>query len=542
MPVGKCRLAAVLMSLATLAQTRADTGIADSFESARSAQGEYAVWLEKQVMTRMRDGILLASDIYRPDAPGKFPVLLVRTPYNRQGTASVYEMFVRRGYAVVIQDVRGRYGSSGEPALFRNEADDGYDTLEWLGTQPWSNGRVGTMGGSYDGYTQIATAVRGNKNLVAMSAWVTTSDVCNNWIYTDGALFLGFALPWGAFIMDGRTVEDTAVFRDPAFAHHLPLATIDSSLGRHSSNFRELLRHPRCSDAFWRDISFENQIENIQVPMQVVTGWYDLFLKGALQDHIAITTRARSALVRKYKRLVVGPWAHTVGVRSNMPAARSPPAKRDIDFGPQAQVNGQEFVLRWYGHWLQGIDNGVDDEPPVRIFVMGENTWRDEQEWPLRRTNYTKFYIGSQGNANGAAGDGTLMRDFRLGAATDSFVYDPDAPVPTLSASPCCTVVPFGPWDQSEASARKDAPASLLKAGEVYEYTIDMWATSNTFLRGHRIRLEISSSSFPRFDRNLNTGEDPFISTRMQKARQTIYHSAEYPSHVVLPIVDRLVR
>jgi putative CocE/NonD family hydrolase len=288
-------------------------------------------------------------------------------------------------------------------------------------------------------------------------------------------------------------------------------------------------------------------------------------------------------------------------VRNNTPGRETSGPDRSIDFGPNAELDTRKVHLRWQDHWLKGIDNGVDAEPPIKIFVMGENYWRYENEWPLARTRYTEFYLDSHGRANSAAGDGTLTSVLPSGADTDHFTYDPASPVPTLSGSVCCGVVPFGPWDQRKAELRNDvlvytspvliealevtgpirmklyasssakdtdwtaklvdvhpdgyaqniqagiiraryrngaqAPASLLEAGKVYEYTIDLWATSNVFLPGHRIRLEISSSNFPRFDRNLNTGEDPFTGTRMEKARQTIYHSARYPSHLVLPVI-----
>lgn len=576
------------------------------WEESKLSKPEYQVLVEKLVDVKTSDGIALSTDIYRPDVPGKFPALLLRTPYGKNGGAEDLEWFAQRGYVVVIQDVRGKYDSGGTYTLFRDEANDGRDTVEWIGVQPWSNGKVGTMGASYGGYTQVAQAIRGSKYLSAMSARVTTGDVFNNWVYTDGALFLGFAVPWGAMGMDGRTFQDRSAFDSPAVQRHLPLLTIDRAAGRVSPGFRELLRHPRANDVFWKGISFESEMRSITVPFLVVSGWYDLFLRGALQDDNIIRTQGESDIARRHKRLVIGPWAHTVGVRNNTPGRKTTGPGHSVDFGPDAQVEVRKIELRWHDHWLKGVDNAVDTDPPLRIFVMGENYWRDEHEWPLARAQYTKFYIGSGGKANGAAGDGTLSDTQASGAAADHFTYDPRSPAPTLSGSECCGVVPFGPWDQREAELRNDVlvyttpplsqaievtgpiamklyaatsardtdwtaklvdvhpdgyaqnlqegiiraryrggqqvPASLLEAGRIYEYTIDLWATSNTFLPGHRLRLEISSSSFPRFDRNLNTGEDPFTSTRMQTARQTIYHSARYPSHVVLPVIPRASR
>lgn len=572
------------------------------WDESKLSQPEYGVLSEHLVPVRMRDGTLLSTDIYRPDAPGRFPALLWRTPYSNYGGGfKDIKWFAQRGYVVVVQDVRGKYDSGGTYTLFRNEADDGYDTDEWIAAQPWSNGRIGTAGASYGGYTQIAQGVRNSTHLTEMSAWVTTGDVFNNWIYNDGALFLAFALPWGAVGMDGRVYQDGTGYDWPAIYRHLPLATIDQAAGHANPGFRELLRHPRANDPFWNDISFEKQMSHIGVPFLVVSGWYDLFLRGALRDHVAIREHGASERARRNKRLVIGPWAHTVGIRNNTPGWETTGPDRSIDFGPAAELDMRKLDLRWHDHWLKGIDNGVDGDPPIRIFVMGENYWRDENEWPLARTRYTKFYIGSGGRANGAAGDGTLSTAPPSGAAADSYTYDPASPVPTLSGSTCCGVVPFGPWDQRKAEMRSDvlvytspvleqalevtgpivmklyastsaqdtdwtatlvdvhpdgyaqniqagivraryrngtqAPASLLEPGKVYEYTIDLWATSNIFLPGHRLRLEISSSNFPRFDRNLNTGEDPATGTRMQPAQQRIHHSAKYPSHLVLPVI-----
>ena len=299
---------------------------------------------------------------------------------------------------------------------------------------------------------------------------------------------------------------------------------------------------------------------------------------------------------------MIGPWVHGTGRRNNVAAGLPVPAGA-TDFGAAAEVDLQRVYLRWFDYWLKGIDNGVLSEPPVKVFVMGENYWRSEREWPLARTQYTKYYLSSGGHANSSRGDGQLSTRTPGGVAIDTFKYDPANPVPTLGGNVCCAaIVPTGPWDQRSAEQRDDvlvfttdelkeplevtgpitmklyaatsardtdwtaklvdvAPdgfarnvqdgvvraryrdanktATLLEPGHVYEYTIDMWATSNTFLAGHRIRLEVSSSNFQRFDRNLNTGDNPATATRMQAATQTVQHSEQYPSHVVLPVIPR---
>jgi len=604
MKIGAILAATCSLAIGTL------PALADQLEhwnEAQLSQPQYPVIMRNLVPVKMRDGVELSADIYRPDAPGTFPTLLWRSPYSNNGAGDVEQAkwFAQRGYVVVLQDVRGKYDSGGKYALFRDEANDGFDTDEWIGQQPWSNGKIGAMGGSYLGYTQIAQGIRNSKYLTAMSASVTTSDVFNGWVYSDGAFFLGFAMPWGAVVMDGHVMQNSGAYDWPTVFRHLPLATMDAAAGRVGPEYRNWLQHPRANDPFWKDISYENQVQNISVPWLVVDGWYDLFLRGALQDHVTLSKEGKTELARTGKHLMIGPWGHDTGQRNVAPGSATTGPDRSIDFGPAAEIQMRKVYLRWHDHWLKGIDNGVEREPPIKIFVMGENYWRYENEWPLARTRFTKFYLGSNGRANSAAGDGTLSSAPPSGVATDRFTYDPASPVPTLGGNICCSTVPAGPWDQRKAELRtdvlvyttpalteavevtgplkvklyaatsgrdtdwtaklvdvhpdgyaqniqdgiiraryrqgKEAPASLLEPGKVYEYDIDLWATSNTFLPGHRIRVEISSSNFPRFDRNLNTGEDPATGTRMQKAQQTIYHSAKYPSHIVLPIIPHAV-
>jgi putative CocE/NonD family hydrolase len=600
---GLARLAATL-AIVTMAMPLRAAEPSGHWDEALLSQPKYEVLQENLVPVRMRDGTLLSADIYRPDAPGRFPVLLWRTPYSNNTADSVEQSkwYAARGYVVVVQDVRGKYDSGGAYTLFRDELDDGYDTDEWIGQQPWSNGRIGTMGGSYVGYTQVTQGIAGNRYLTSMASSVTTGDAYNGWVYSDGALFLGFALSWGAVDMDGRSFQYQKAYDWPAVYRHLPIATMDAAAGHVNPGFREWLQHPRAGDPFWKGVSFESDVHKVAVPWLVVEGWYDLFLRGALADHVKVVTQGATALARAQKRLLIGPWVHGTGGRNNAPGSPTEGADRSVDFGPDAEMELRKYYLRWNDHWLKGIDNGVDREPPIKIFVMGENRWRFENEWPLARTQYTKYYLSSGGRANSAAGDGSLSGRLPAGAESDRFTHDPADPVPTLGGNICCSQT-RGPWDQRKVEIRRDvlvyttpvleqplevtgpisvtlfastsardtdwtaklvdvhpdgyaqniqdgivraryrkgrdAPAELLEPGRVYEYQIDLWATSNTFLPGHRIRLEVASSNFPHFDRNLNTGEDPMTGTRIEAAQQTVYHSAKYASHVVLPIIPR---
>jgi putative CocE/NonD family hydrolase len=587
-------------------QARAQAAPFVNWDETKLSPPAYKVRTEHNVRIPMRDGVTLSADIYRPDSGERFPALLLRTPYSNNAPDEIQNSawFAARGYVVVNEDVRGRYDSDGEFYPFRHEADDGYDTDEWIAQQPWSNGRVGTMGGSYLGYTQLTQGVRASSHLLAMSADFTSSDIHDGWVYVDGAFLLGFALPWGAATIDGH-INQGGEYDWPSVFLHLPLATADAAAGHVNRPYRDWLLHPRRDDPYWNGISFEREARSIATPLLVVQGWYDIFLRGALRDDIAIRQGSAPESAALRKRLIIGPWVHSKagGSRISDPSLPKSGLNRSIDFGADAEVEWRRIYLRWHDYWLKGIDNGVASEPPISLFVMGENRWRHENEWPLARTRYARYYVQSGGRANGAAGDGTLSTRPPMGATSDAYTYDPASPVPTLGGNLCCSSVPNGPRDHRPVEARADVlvyttpvlaeavevtgpitmklyaattakdtdwvarlvdvhpdgfaqniqdgiiraryragrvqPASLLEPGKIYEYDIDMWATSNVFLPGHRLRLEITSSNFPRFDRNLNTGEDPATGTRMQTARQTIYHSARYPSHVVLPIIPR---
>jgi uncharacterized protein len=577
------------------------------YDSAKLSQPQYKVRMDHNVKIKMRDGVELSTDLYLPDAPGKFPTIFTRTPYNNTGAGAVAggKWYAERGYVYVTQDVRGKYDSDGKYVLYANEANDGLDSIDWIAAQSWSNGKIGMTGGSYGGYVQLAPAVKNPPHLTAMAASVTTSDIYNGWTYIDGALFLSFGVGWAAVDMNGHGMQHGPGYDWPTIYKHLPLATIDQAASQYNPGFRELLRHPRANDPFWKGISLEKEVSNISVPFLTVTGWYDIFLRGALQDQIDISKHSPSQLARKNKRIMIGPWTHMTGVRNDNPTFPATGPERGVDFGAAAEIDLRNVYLRWQDFWLKGTDNGVEQEPPVKIFVMGENYWRNENEWPLARAKYTKYYLHSDGKANSAAAEGTLSSAPPKGADSDAYTYDPADPVPTLGGNllDClmCLSVAQGPVNQMKAEARGDvlvyttpvlteavevtgplkmklyastsakdtdwtaklvdvhpdgyaqniqdgiiraryrqgkaAPASLLEPNQVYEYDIDLWATSNTFLPGHRIRLEVSSSNFPRFDRNLNTGEDPMTGVRMEKAQQTVYHSKRYPSHILLPII-----
>jgi putative CocE/NonD family hydrolase len=580
-------------------------------DESRLSKPTYKVRAEQNVRVRVRDGVELSTDVYRPDADGKFPALVMRTPYGKDWSAGIsggpYEhmFYAERGYVVVQQDSRGKYDSGGIFEPFRDEANDGSDTNDWIGRQPWSNGRIGGLGQSYYGLTQWMPAIMGSKYLTTIAPVMTTVDTYNNWIYSDGAFHLGFAMGWGTGLAGRGTVRPDPRKRLPTAStaasaaqgsvmSHLPLATMDEAQVRAQvPYYRDWMTHPK-RDAYWTNRSPTAQLPQLQIPALIFTGWYDFFLRGALNDYVTIKKSAKAETARNGSRLIVGPWPHYTGPNGADRIAGQ------IDFGPAAAVGLRGILLRWYDYWLKGIRTGVAEELPVKIFVMGENLWRHEREWPLARTKYTKYYLQSGGRANSRHGDGQLSIDGPNGKP-DVFEYNPLDPVPTVGgAISGGGGQQSGPYDQRWIEERQDVlvyttppltqpvevtgpitvklyastsakdtdftaklvdvhpdgyarilqdgiiraryrtsleSAQLVEPNTVQEYTIDLWATSNVFLRGHRIRLDISSSNFPRYDRNLNTGEDQATGTRSVKATQTIFHDAARSSHVVLPIV-----
>lgn len=602
-------IAAIAIWVATLANAQPVPAAGNwaslaRYDDSTLSKPAYHVIFQSNVRVPMRDGVTLAADIYRPDAPGKFPAILERTPYNRATymPPDDAEWFAERGYVVIAQDVRGTYDSDGVFYAFKNEANDGYDTDEWIGKQLWFDGNLGTLGGSYVGYTQWAQAIMASKYLKAMVMTVTTPDIYRNWIYDNGVLHYGFDLPWGGIEMSGHVMQSNKNFEWDAIYNHLPVATSDEAGHHVTPHYRDWLAHP-LHDSYWTGIDLNTAYNKVTVPILSMDGWYDIFLRGDINDDAAMRKEGATEVARAGKRLVIGPWAHSTGGRTALPLGSGGLSPDPVDFGDNAPLDKRLINLRWFDHWLKGIDNGVGKDAPIAIFVMGENYWRNENEWPLARTQYTDYYVESGGRANSAIGDGVLTPELPKGPETDGFIYDPANPVPSMGGNVCCSNVASGPWDQRSVERRDDVlvyttsamktpteitgplkmelyastsakdtdwtaklvdvypngfaqniqsgivraryregagrPASMIEPGKVYDYTIDLWATSYVILPGHKLRLEISSSDFPRFDRNLNTGEDPNSGTLMVAAKQTIYHSPRYPSHVVLPLIPQ---
>lgn len=546
------------------------------------SQPIYQVIEELDVKVTMRDGIRLSTNIYRPDVPGNFPVLLMRSPYGNGGPDDKEgHYYARRGYVVVIQDTRGRYGSEGIFNAMQTEALDGYDTQQWAGEQSWCNGKIGTIGGSYLGFTQWMPAPLGSPYLKTMFPTKTFSDFYRE-AYVGGAFRI---LRWSSwsYHMSRPDIVDMSFLQETTDSAYrvIPFIEQDKVLGWRIPFLRDWLAHPE-KDLYWDRSCIGDNYSDIRTSVYHLGGWFDSFQQGTLDNFMRMTAQEIDPETRAKQKLLMGPWIH--GSESRFTG--------DLDFGEDADFDTRELKLRWYDSQLKGIDNGIMKEPPVRIFIMGKNEWRYENEWPLARTDYREYYFHSGGNANTLEGDGNIDTAIPGNESPDIFVYDPEDPVITPGRDE--------PIDQREVEARKDvlvyatgilkesievtgpvevvlyasssaintdftaklvdvypdgkairlcegiirasfrdpeAPPLAIQPNKVYKYNISLWSTSNLFKEGHQIRVEISSSNFPRFDRNLNTGIFPAMDTTIVKATQTIYHSREYPSCIVLPVI-----
>ena len=576
-----------------------------------TAQTPLGISVERNVTMKTRDGVTLRADVYRPSGEGTFPVLLQRTPYDKvNGTEFAYRA-VARGFMVVVQDVRGRFTSDGEFYTFRNEINDGYDTIEWAAALPHSNGKVGMFGGSYVGATQMLAAISHPPHLAGICPVVTASNYHENWTWQGGAFAQWFNQSWTAGLaqdtMRRRVQAATNALEGEKALPLTPFPLFNSATSLNDPNlskdlapyYLDWVTHPTY-DSYWQQLAIEADYSRIQVPALHIAAWYDLFQAGSIRNYIGLRDHAGNPEARDKQRLMVIVGGH----------AGNGPKIGTVDFGPESNFDETGTTLDWYEYLFLGKKNQfADSAHPVRIFVMGENHYRDEAAWPLARAKSTQYRIGSAGHANSAAGDGVLSADIThpIGALPDTFTYDPANPVPTTGGPLCCDGFhePGGPLDQAAVEARPDVlvystPAleadtevtgpvtldlfasttaadtdftaklvdvwpngyiqnlteGILRAkyrngtlaapqpitpGQPLEYTIDLWSTSNLFRKGHKIRLEVSSSNFPRFDRNLNTGKNPGDpdATAFVKATTTIYHDATHPSTLLLPVVPR---
>ena len=574
--------------------------------AARSAGAaeSYAVTIESGVVATMRDGTALRGDIYRPTTNGNFPVLLKRTPYDKSNSdATAFGVkAAARGYVVIVQDVRGRYTSDGEWYPFLHESNDGYDTVEWAASLPYSNGKVGMFGGSYVGATQMLAAIAHPPHLAGICPVVTASNYHDGWTYQGGAFEQWFNESWTSGLAQdtlNRSVRKNTnalngIWKLPLTGYplfELPRVSSDSEL-THSlaPYFLDWLAHPNYDD-YWKRWSIEEHYSDINVPALTVAAWYDIFLGGSLRNYTGVKLHGGSETARRGQRLLVTVGGHAGSGRKI----------GEVDFGPEAQFNEDEITLAWYDYLFKNITNDFAGPKPVRIFVMGANQWRDEDDWPLARAQNARYFLHSGGKANSALGDGSLATAAPHSEDPDQYIYDPANPAPTMGGPLCCDAEHLapGPRDQRAVEARADVlvystpplaqdlditgpvqlelfakssavdtdftaklvdvwpngfaqnltegivcaryrssqeKPELMKPGQIYKFTVDLWSTANVFLKGHRLRLEISSSNFPRFDRNLNTGQEAGVAGKPLPATNTVYHDTGHPSALILPI------
>jgi putative CocE/NonD family hydrolase len=569
----------------------------------------FNVQTQENVMIPMRDGIKLATTIYRPQGAGKCPVILIRTPYKKEPLEIKGKYYARRGYAVAIQDCRGRFGSGGAWEPFVNEAKDGFDTIEWLAAQHWSTGKVGMIGGSYVGWVQWWAASQRPPHLVTMIPNVSPPDPFFNLPYEYGVFFLGANIWWADILQSAATADISGAAmakigekKYPKLLRALPVIDLDKAvLGKENSYWRKWIEHP-TNDAYWDRASFLERLQDVNIPVFHQSGWFDGDGIGTKLNYLKMTSYKHGS-----QKLVLGPWGHTDE------AART---LGERDFGSAALVDLPRAYLRWFDFWLKGIDNGVTREPLVSLFVMGSNEWVHGDTYPFPETKFEKWYLASNGQANTSRGDGHLSRLPPAGGQpTDRYTYDPGDPTPDPNyfdeddKQPDGDKKPKSSEEQADkvkayhdklASSRKDMllytsepleqaytfvgplgavlyaassakdtdwfvrlvdvdekgklltlgsgkirarfrqsmkEPTLLESGKVYEYTLDLWHTGITIPAKHRLRVEVSSASFPLYSRNLNTGGHNEKDTHFEVAEQTVYHSSEYPTHVVLPVI-----
>jgi putative CocE/NonD family hydrolase len=603
---------------------------------ALAREAEFEVVVERSLMVPLRDGVKLATDLYRPArdgraVDGKFPAILTRTPYNKDGNRSLGEFYAARGYVFVAQDTRGRYGSEGEWHWLSDDGPDGVDCVEWIAKQPWSDGQVGMIGTSYVGGTQHAVAIEGSPHLKTI---IPVDAVCNMGhasMRNGGAFEMRF---WNWIFLNAgrgsRAVQDEgskAILEELANQRHAYLALLPLRRGttplKLAPEYEEWLvsaMEHGANDEFWAQNNIIDHPERYSdIPVYLVGGWYDSWASNTADTYVALSGRLKSPV-----HLIMGPWIH---------GAQGDSKHGQVDFGAEAAIaDPLAWRLEWYDHFLKGMENSVGTAAPfetrVRLFVMGTGdghktdegklfhggAWRNEEEWPLDRARPTSFYLH---------GDGSLATEKpgADGGATD-FVFDPRDPVPTIGGniSSGNDILLQGAWDQKGGehvwnwplpiplSARNDvlvfqsAPLeedmevtgpievelwasssavdtdftaklidvyppsedfpggfdlnitdgirrarfresleteTLMTPGEVCRIPVRLYPTSNVFKRGHRIRIDVSSSNFPRFDVNPNTGEPLNRQRRMVTAVNTVLHDADHPSRVILPLVPR---
>jgi putative CocE/NonD family hydrolase len=571
-----------------------------------------SIRIDRDVPMKMRDGVVLRADVYRPDDSEKRPAIVVRTPYNKLlGGNSDYLSAVHAafaGYAFIVQDIRGRFASDGDWMPGMPEGRDGYDTIETVAAEPWCDGNVGMFGGSYLGRNQWQAAIENPPHLKAIAPSIIGAGPLSD-SRVSGPIDFESSISWfvamavemiermrrqGKDVARAREMLDRARFNLNEVYNYLPLNEIPHfQFEGLSEAFRV-----RMTDALPPDIKSEEDLywpfEKVKVPCFLTGGWYDIFVGGLFTSFLKMREKGGSEIAREGQYILCGPWAHGSNLLAHVGGLHFGPT------GSSVATFTMERHITFYDKYLRGIE-GERRNSPVRYFVMGLNRWRNAETWPLPETEWQRFFLHSKGRANTAAGDGLLNRDAPISEPADIFVYDPRFPVPTMGGRllDAGSLVP-GPFEQTPVERRSDVlcyttpelqedievtgpltlhifastsakdtdfvaklidvypdgsayniaegwiraryrrsilQPELVEPGQVYEYTINLANTSIVFKQGHRIRVDVTSSNFPRIDRNMNTGNPFGEDATGVPAVQTIYHSPDYQSYIDLPVI-----
>jgi len=549
---------------------------------------------QQKIEIPMRDGIKLATDLYFPESvSGPFPVILMRTPYNKVNLKTYGAYFSRYGFVCVIQDVRGRFKSQGDWEPFINEGEDGDDTIEWLAEQGWSTGKIGMYGGSYLGSVQFAAAILKPPHLVTLIPNITSAIPFDNMPYEGGVLVMGGNIRWVDIVENSKTSADMQKKAKEVFTKdwssllsHLPVIDLDKKiLGKEIPYWRRWVKH-NTDDAYWEKIHNLKRLKELDIPVFLQSGWFDPGNRGT---KIAYSYLKQSK--NKIIKMIMGPWEHT---------DQSSKYLYGQDLGEAADIGLMDLYVKWFDYWLKGEKNGIINEPLVQVFNFGPNDWLKADTYPLPETSFVKYYISAEKGANTSQGDGTLqVQKSSTARQYDTYTYDPGDPSPcfidflkkraldrynkligsredilvyetapfeqpltiagpisaVLYASSsakdtdwCVTLYvvagdgeinPIGmTWGVLRARFRNSMSApEFIEKDKVYAFTIDLSHTGSTFSKGERIRMEISSASFPEYSRNLNTGGHNEMETDFVSAVQKIYHTEVYPSHLLLPVI-----
>jgi len=552
------------------------------------------IYGQKKIEIPMRDGIKLATDLYFPkNENGPFPVILMRTPYNKAILKPYGAYFSRQDYVYAIQDVRGRFESQGDWEPFIFEGEDGYDSIEWLAAQDWSSGKIGMYGGSYSAYVQYAAAILKPPHLVTLIPNISSATPFDNMPYEGGVLVMGGNIRWVDIVENSKTVADMQKKAKEIFTKDwnsilsfLPVIDLDKKiLGKENPYWRRWVKH-NTDDSYWKKVNYLKKLKELDIPVFLQSGWFDPGNRGT---KLAYSHLKHSK--NKYIKMIMGPWEHT---------DQSSKYLYGQDLGEAADIGLINLYIKWFDYWLKGKDNGIIKEPLVQVFNFGPNNWLKADTYPLPATSFIKYYISSEKGANTSGGDGKLQTEkSSLTKPFDMYTYDPGDPSPCfidflkkralerynnlVASREDMLVYETAPFEQPltiagpisavlyASSSAKDtdwfvtiyvvaedgeissmgmtwgalraryrnsmSTPEFLEKDKIYKFTLDLSHTGNTFSKGERIRMEISSASFPEYSRNLNTGGHNEMETEYVSAVQKIYHTKEYPSHLLLPVI-----